>query len=349
MEHIPTYLTVSGLTQSKQERNLRFYQKLSEVIKEYRNAGQRRCWSWGTIASRFPNAHRALVKRFGSSYRKIDVLRFLFPSPRCKVCGESYQITGGLKPWCSNRCMGKDPDIQGLKSRTNLKNFGVDNPFKSEKVMKAVREERLARTGYKHARQDPTINRRAKRRQLKTVRERYGVDNVMFIPGMQALIVTRNQEKYGEDYPMQTPEVFYRAMEASHRIKLDRYKGRDYKVQSTYESRIFQQLVDKFGIENVHTQFHSDFPDYIMREAGTWPDLYVSSIDTFVEVKSTWTLWGTDGMLKSNRKKALASNKSGNVIRWVLMVPGKGKVILPKDWYNMTTTELKDYAMSNLR
>jgi len=148
-------------------------------------------------------------------------------------------------------------------------------------------------------------------------------------------------KNYGVRHHMQDPEIFERVMRSARLIKSYDFGGRQVEVQSTYEWFAFKILTKRYGSDNVVTQFDPEFPDYAFAELGTFPDLYVASIDLFVEVKSTWTLLGRK-WLAQNRKKARDCNASGNKVRWVVVLnPAKGAYkLLPLDWHIMTRSEI---------
>lgn len=78
-------------------------------------------------------------------------------------------------------------------------------------------------------------------------------------------------------------------------------------------------------------------------EAGTRPDLYVVSRQTFIEVKSEYTLFSA---LDGNRNKARRLEASGNHCRWVVVVRDHSRKhfrlrTLPVSWYRLTKKQIE--------
>jgi hypothetical protein len=105
---------------------------------------------------------------------------------------------------------------------------------------------------------------------------------------------------------------------------------------------VFEILADKYGIDNILTQFDEGFPEQAFSEMGTHPDLYVESKDLFIEVKSVWTLTCNQETLTTNRRKARKADESGNKLRWIVLVNSKSReyVLLPRHWYRWRATTL---------
>ena len=207
--------------------------------------------------------------------------------------------------------------IKLKKEASTKKTLGVENPFQSEALMSQVREDRFQRTGFRYVSQDPEVRKK---------------------------IVASFLENFGVTHPMQNREVFEKVMKSQYRIKELVLGRRVYRYQG-WEDTVIRALVAKYGNKEVLTQFDSGFPDTVFAEAKTFPDLYIRSIETFVEVKSIWTLMGRLNSLKVNQNKARRLNESGNTCRWVVVTnhPRSEYVVLPEDWYLMKLKRLKEY------
>ncbi len=210
--------------------------------------------------------------------------------------------------------------VKNSKEATSYAHYGVSNPFQAEEVKQTICATNMKTRGVPHSMQDPRV--------IETWQKRY-------------------KSKHGVVHHMQRPQIFAKVMRSSHRVKQYTYAGRAFEAQSSYEASMFGVLSDKYGIDNVLSQFDVGFPDYSFQEMGTFPDLYVSSLDLFVEVKSVYTLLGTDTQetLQQNQKKAVNAYLSGNKLRWVVLLDPKSRDyrILPRRWYRWNRKELEDF------
>jgi hypothetical protein len=104
-----------------------------------------------------------------------------------------------------------------------------------------------------------------------------------------------------------------------------------------------KQLVDRYGLRQVRTQFDPGYPTDVFKAAGTWPDLYVIDRQLFIEVKSRWTLLNS---LKSNRQKARKLDEAAIACRWVVVKDGRSSshVKLPRDWYTWPQSRLEKFV-----
>ncbi len=285
----------------------------NQILKDYvgnanstKSSSARTAYLWGLLQSKHPKLFTKLRARV-KKQRSLGIptlIEYLFPTPKCPECGHSVQKPSAGNLFCSSSCR-------------SLHELGVTSRNQLPVVKQRKRETNLSRYGVEYPKQSLAVQETAR---------------------------ANSRLKWGVDHPMQNPAVFERSMRANHRVKLYTYLGRTFECQSAYEARIFQKLADRYGINNVLTQFDQGFPDYSFQEMGTFPDLYVSSLDLFVEVKSDYTLLGTKGQntLSANRKKAALADSSGNKLRWVVAFKRDSQyVLLPRRWYDMSTNYLR--------
>jgi len=367
-----TLKTASGLNPKIASRNVQVWNSLLDHLED--NAlgmfALRR-----VISEMYPRLGSKLHDLYGNLYSHFQVFAFLFPSPLCEVCGvATSRVT------CSSRCTyfhktgywnpSSNPEIVAKKEATTAKNWGVKNPFQSKVLTKKAQDTRESRTGYRHARQNPAIDLRAEKKRLKTMTDRYGTTNAIDVPGAKERRVSSYIENFGVEHPMKSAEISARMiktreerclakhgvrhilqtpagleahMRALRAVTSHVFKGRKFEVQSSYEKLIFEKLAAKYGIMGVHTQFHREFPKHTFKECGTTPDLYVPSLDQFVEIKSVYTLMYKKEWLRSNRRKAWNCNHSHCQTKWVVVTdPKKGLFVpLPRDWFKLSDTDLR--------
>lgn len=231
-------------------------------------------------------------------------------------------------------------EVKNRKARTNLSRRGVDNPMKDPSVVVAMGDTYEQKHGVRWSLQNPEVQAASR----ESNRRARGVDYPMQSPEVRAKRVENCQKKYGVDHHFHIASILEKAQRSAYRVDAYKYKGRIFEAQSSYEAFIFAKLAEKYGIDQVLTQYDKEFPSYAFQEMGTHPDLYVESRNLFIEVKSEWTLIGSDTSrcLEHNRKKAERADASGNKERWVVAYPSKDRyTLLPRDWYRWSPRYLK--------
>jgi hypothetical protein len=261
--------------------------------------------------------------RYGSKYVTQN------PEVMAKVIATQDELYGGV---------GMASTLLRQKaSDTYRERNGYCHQWADPKIQEKNRNTTRGRLGVDYASQSLAVQARNKETSLR----RYGFDNPMKSPVTKRKVVRTMRDRYNCDSPMQHPPSREKQQRASSRIKRYTHQGRVFEAQSSYEAFMFGILADKYGLENVFTQFDPEFPDYSFQEMRTFPDLYVASRDLFIEVKSDYTLMGTPATLAANREKAARADNSGNKERWVVAYPKDNAcVLLPRRWYTLPNEKL---------
>lgn len=94
--------------------------------------------------------------------------------PVCKMCGSLSKFQSKQYwNWCSNTCMGSDPEILEKKRNTNVKRWGVSNPQSLQEIKEKQKSTMLnTHRVTNFAKSDEFVIK-----SKKTCIERYGVDN----------------------------------------------------------------------------------------------------------------------------------------------------------------------------
>jgi len=126
--------------------------------------------------------------------------------------------------------------IDDKKKATFLKNYGVDNPAKSEEIKDKIVTTNLERYGFENAIQSSEIREKIR----QTMIEKYGVENIF-----QSEVFKENnrkyyQENFGVDNPAQVPEIQKKIEETN----LAKY---GHKSSFVYAKQVFR---DRFGVDN---------------------------------------------------------------------------------------------------
>jgi hypothetical protein len=93
----------------------------------------------------------------------------------CKINKTKYSgLVIGYSQYCSSKCSNSAPEVHVKKIDSYMKKYGVDNPSKSEEVIKKIGQSFINRFGGNPAGVD-YIKEKAR----KTNLEKYGVDNIL--------------------------------------------------------------------------------------------------------------------------------------------------------------------------
>ena len=222
----------------------------------------------------------------------------------------------------------KDNRIYRSEQAT-LKKYGVKYNLQN----KATHQKTLEKWDGK----SPFSNKEIQQRAKETIKEKYGVDNAMQVKEFcQKSRKTRRevygterahpekakatmQERYGVDYFSQSkkfkklwpknggdPEFNNKIREKEYHTK----KENNSFNTSKPEERILSLLIEKFGEEDVVSQYKEDRYPYKC-------DFYIKSLDLFIEFQGTWTHGGhpfskrrKEDVEKINTWLALSENKN---------------------------------------
>ena len=257
------------------------------------------------------------------AYEKLKELAFLWAydcnAGCCETCGRKTKFLSKYSvysKYCSIKCMNKDP-VHKKKIKDALRaKYGVENPSKLKHVQNTIRERNVQKYGVDWVTKSSKFKDIVKQTNL----ERYGVEHVFQSEKIKEKIKQTNLERYGTEYATQSKDV----QEKTKQTNLERYgvdnftKTLQYKqlfqnkewVQKVYEKihqtkkkngsynrskvedKIYQLLVDKFGI--VKRQYSSNLYPFAC-------DFYIPEIDTYIEYQGWWH-HGTEAFDVNNQK-----------------------------------------------
>jgi len=131
-----------------------------------------------------------------------------------------------------------------------------------------------------------------KEKTLKTNMERYGVSNSNKTKEIRDKIKATCIERYGVEHPSQCQEIMEKIQKNAKKYK--EYKmpsGTIRKVQG-YEPFALDELLKIYQEDDIITD-RKNIPriTYIINDKKKYyfPDIFIKSINTIIEVKSTWT------------------------------------------------------------
>lgn len=162
---------------------------------------------------------------------------------RKKITKKAYktQTFNNKKFTCSKKC-------SLLKTKeTCLHKFGVDNPFKSEKIKEKISKTNLKRFGVKNPQQSSKIKQKTE----NTNTEKYGYRRPSMSESIKEKVKNSNQVKFGVDYPAQSNNIKNKMMNSCYEkygvynfSKTKKFKG---KVKKYFFEKMFKKL-KKYGI-----------------------------------------------------------------------------------------------------
>lgn len=248
------------------------------------------------------------------------VCKDVFVPPKCKVCSA-----------CRKTEHGKEIAAQ-LKSQT----FTLR--FKDPKFRDAVQRKKQATSLKHYGTLHPSQNKSVSSAQSKAIRSKESQDK------RRATCMAN----WGVEHQSQHPVVLKRIIRNAVGLKTVRTGKRVFKCQG-YEPFVLKRLVKMFGETQIVSQFDSKFQAIRLSKYWFTPDFYVESNQTYVEVKSLWTL-GVDNKkwLDRNRARQRWCLDQGIKLKYVVCFPEKQKIVqLPKHWPSLTAKQLKDLILND--
>jgi hypothetical protein len=123
--------------------------------------------------------------------------------PKCKQCNNQARfLSTTYWSWCSNKCMGSDPQILLKKQQTNIKKHGTENPQSLPHI---------------------------KQKQKKTVLEKYGVDNFAKSILFKEKSTKTFEQRYGVTNPAKhntvKEKIRQKAKQRNHRTVMEKRKA----------------------------------------------------------------------------------------------------------------------------
>ena len=125
----------------------------------------------------------------------------------CDYCGSEKKIS--KKSYNSQTNYGKEKFTCSKKcsliksSETNLKKYGVENPFQSKEVKDKIKKTNLKKYGVENPQQSEEIKERVKITNLK----KYGFEKPLMSDIIREKVRDTNNKKFGVDYPAQSSYI----------------------------------------------------------------------------------------------------------------------------------------------
>ena len=209
--------------------------------------------------------------------------------PVCKACGNpvrfdaSHRFSRNRNGWpfmiyCSAKCQANDPDIREKHRQTNLRNFGVDNPAKSEEVKATTKKTNIERYGV----ENPWASDDTKSKIKATNTKRYGVDQIFKRKDYVEIRKKSLLDKYNVDSYAKTDEFKNYMKENKDAFMKKQYltkkKNNSFNI-SNKEERLHEELSKSFKV--IRQYRSSEYPFSC--------DFYLPELELYIEFNGTWT------------------------------------------------------------
>lgn len=292
-----------------------------------------------TLGSHIKSKYPELYLKIRRDRTGIDLLRLyrevgLPTEGTCAVCGEKTGIPRwSMKPkeLCSRVCFSLGQRLfNERRRRTSLANYGVEHPCKSEEVRLCQKNTLKLRTGY----ESPMQNPRTKLKASETYRFKTGYKNPLQNPEVRLLMQSNYKVKTGYDHPLHNPAVMEKFLRSSLQVKnFTSKKGKNISYQG-YEGRVLVFLESHPLVKEITTSTdRKTFPSIPYNLNGRprvyYPDIGVELKDgrrLVIEVKSEYTLEGSEVIKKVNRAKFRAASRKCKALGlafWLAVYRGK--------------------------
>jgi len=151
-----------------------------------------------------------------------------------------YNKTRGYNSFCSQKCNGKDVNIQEKKKNTCLKNHGVENPSQSSDILDKKKSTFIEKYGVENPFQSDAIKEKSK----KTCQKKYGKDYYVQTDEFRDKFTETMNEKYGVDHAAQSSVI----KEKTKNTNLDRYGVEHSSQLKEIHDKVTQMNLKNYGV-----------------------------------------------------------------------------------------------------
>lgn len=179
---------------------------------------------------KYPAFHDYLLKKYPDK-KHIERLYLYYNNdksgicPTCKKPTKFRNFNLGYYKYCSSACVSKNDTIKQRKIETCLKNYGVDNPSKSNIIQQCkikTNNEKFGENWY--------VDRT---KAIQTMIEKYGVKYPMQCEDIKNKLEYNNLKKYGVKYPLQLKSTQKKSRQTKLKLYGNEYYNNPEKMKST--------------------------------------------------------------------------------------------------------------------
>ncbi len=230
-----------------------------------------------------------VLDKLGAKYIRMEGNKVIY---ECK-CGNITKICKYYMKRKTTFCMKcKYTEEAAVKLRaTNRLKYGTDYGVENSDIKKKIVTSNMEKFGVTCVLQNPEIRKKI----AATVLEKYGFEYSAQSQQVKDKTKANNLLKYGYEYIMQNPEIFTRQQKSGFRIKTYTFpSGKEIKVQG-YEPYALNLLLKTYQEDDIKTALNDKLPEIwytnpVTNKASRYfPDIYITSENSIIEVKSTYT------------------------------------------------------------
>lgn len=242
--------------------------------------------------------------------------------------------------------VAKSNEVKEKTKETNIKRYGYSSPLLNNEIKEKTKQTNIEKYGVEIAQQSDIVKTKMSKsnddfwksinkdeyiiehiNKIKnTCIHRYGVDNVMKVKQIQEQLKKFSLEKYGYEYPQQSPEIKRKIIDGLIKHNINKFNVKyplqndvlKQKMKDTYEHTFkylynvsnpmyVGEFVDKINItKRINNSYNKSneedvsyklliykYPDVIRQyRSNVYPfscDFYIPSIDTYIECNYHWT------------------------------------------------------------
>ena len=216
---------------------------------------------------------------------------------RIKTCQEKY---GGNAPLCS-------PEVFEKVKKTNIEKYGYAYLMQNDELKNKAHQTNLQKYGVPYAWNNE--------KQKQTMIERYGVPYAWNNETQKQTMI----ERYGVPYAMQSEELKRKQHLSA--------KNNGHCSTSKFEEYAYEQLINKFGKDDIIRQYYSDVYPYNC-------DFYIQSLNIYIEIQGSqfhhfhpFNENNIDDINELNRLKQKNTPQYESMIKvWTIIDPLKRKI-----------------------
>jgi hypothetical protein len=182
----------------------------------------------------------------------------------------------------------QSPVIQQQIVKTSLENWGTQRPTQNRELLTNMADSLELKTGYRSPFKNPEVLQKIEDTNMTNL----GVPNPFSSKLVQSKIKKTCEEKYGYSNPMQNPLISRKAFITGCRLKPYKLPSGKIIHYMGFEKYALLDLIKIYNEDDIENEtlpvFNYTKPDGTLHTY--LPDIYIKSINTFIEVKSTYTI-----------------------------------------------------------
>jgi hypothetical protein len=169
-----------------------------------------------------------------------------------------------------------------LKKSTGYE-YSFQNPDTKEKSKKTLKET----TGYEYSMMNPETKEKHK----QTLKDRTGYENPMQNPETKEKAIQTNIDRLGVPNVMQSSDIQDKWLKSCYNKKEFQMPSGDIRIVQGYEPQALSLLLESYKEDDIVTGA-TNVPEIWYttdKKRRHYVDIYIKSINTCIEIKSTWT------------------------------------------------------------